>query len=99
MTWVDVGLAPDDFWRQTPRVVGLAIQGRVRAFEREQQGRAWLAWHTAALPNMKRFPRLTDLLGPAKPSPRRRRVRPLRSDHLLSVVRMWAAETGTTVEG
>ena len=32
-------------------------------FEREQQGRAWLAWHVAALPRMKKFPDLEKMMG------------------------------------
>jgi hypothetical protein len=37
--------------------------------EREQQDRAWLAWHTAALPRMKTFPTLRDFTqGKAKPA-------------------------------
>lgn len=28
----------------------------------EQRGRAWLAWHVAALPRTKRFPDLADLM-------------------------------------
>lgn len=35
--------------------------------DREQRHRAWLAWHTAALPRMKTFPTLEKLMGPEKP--------------------------------
>jgi hypothetical protein len=31
--------------------------------EREQQGRAWMAWHIAALPRLKKFPTLQSLMG------------------------------------
>jgi hypothetical protein len=31
--------------------------------EREQQGRAWMAWHVAALPRLKNFPTLERLMG------------------------------------
>ena len=31
--------------------------------EREHHGRAWLAWHVAALPRLKKFPTLESLLG------------------------------------
>lgn len=34
-----------------------------RVIEREQQSRAWLAWHVAALPRMKKFPKLESLMG------------------------------------
>jgi hypothetical protein len=31
--------------------------------EREQQGRAWLAWHVAVLPRQTKFPSLERLMG------------------------------------
>lgn len=34
--------------------------------EREHHGRAWLAWHVAALPRQKKFPTLESLLGVKK---------------------------------
>jgi hypothetical protein len=34
-----------------------------RVIEREQQGRAWMAWHVAALPRLKKFPTLESLMG------------------------------------
>lgn len=38
----------------------------------EHDGRAWLAWHVAALPYVKPFPPLADLMSSAaaKPSPK-----------------------------
>jgi hypothetical protein len=39
----------------------MAARGRV--VEREQQARAWLAWHTAALPRMDKFPSLEKVMG------------------------------------
>jgi len=37
--------------------------GAAERFEREQQGRAWQAWHTAALPRFEKFPTLEKLMG------------------------------------
>lgn len=42
----------------------MAARGRV--VERDHQGRAWLAWHVAALPRLKKFPTLESLLGVKK---------------------------------
>lgn len=44
-------------------------RGHHMRLRREHEGRAWLAWHVAALPKMKKFPKLSDLLGNA---PKRR---------------------------
>lgn len=60
---MEAGFDPDAFWRQTPRLFDIAIRARIRVKEQDQQARAWLAWHVAALPKMKRFPGLSDLLG------------------------------------
>lgn len=47
------------------------MRGKVRAEKRAQQARAWLAWHTAYLPKMKKPVKLSDLMGSARP-PRRK---------------------------
>lgn len=60
---MEAGFDPDAYWRQTPRLFDIAIRARIRVKEQDQQGRAWLAWHIAALPKMKRFPSFKDLLG------------------------------------
>lgn len=44
------------------------LEGAAERAEIEQQGRAWLAWHIAALPRVKRFPELRALMG-LKPKP------------------------------
>lgn len=43
---------------------------------------AWLAWHTAALPLMKKFPKLTDLQ--ARP----RRIRVMSEEEMLRNMKM-----------
>jgi hypothetical protein len=47
------------------------VAGAVRAAQQEQQGRAWLAWHTAFLPMLKTFPKLADLSPSTRAPPRR----------------------------
>lgn len=56
----------------------IVLSGAALAAEREQQGRAWLAWHIAALPRVKRFPSLDDMLGV------RRKVRRQTQDELVA---------------
>jgi len=47
----------------TPRVMALVFAGASDRIASEQQGRAWQAWHTAALPRLKTFPTLESLMG------------------------------------
>lgn len=62
--WCEAPAAdPAAFWRLTPRLLGLALQGRRRAAKAEHAGRAWLAYHAAYLPNAKERPKLSDLMG------------------------------------
>jgi hypothetical protein len=53
--------------------------------EREQQGRAWLAWHVAALPRLKKFPTLESLMG-VKRTAKRQTV-----SEMESIFTAWAA--------
>jgi hypothetical protein len=53
--------------------------------EREQQGRAWLAWHVAALPRLKKFPELNALMG-VKQTARRQTV-----SEMEAILAAWAA--------
>jgi hypothetical protein len=52
--------------------------------EREQQDRAWLAWHIAALPRMKNFPTLEKLMG-GKTKARRQTV-----SEMEAIMAAWA---------
>lgn len=61
--WVELDLDPDAFWRQTPRLFAAITKGRMNALEREQRGRAWLAWHAGLIGRMKRPPSLGELSG------------------------------------
>lgn len=58
--------------------------GKQRA-EHEQNGRAWLAWHTAFLPYAKKKPRLRDLLV-SRPKPRKQSA-----DEQIAIARQWTA--------
>ena len=40
----------------------------MNALDREQRGRAWLAWHAGLIGRMKRPPSLEELAGPPRPA-------------------------------
>lgn len=44
------------------------LRGAGRRAAREQDGRAWLAWHVEALARQKRLPKLDALLGQKTPA-------------------------------
>lgn len=49
----------------TPRRLTTAFAAKSKIMERDYQGRAWLAWHVAALTRMdaKKFPTLDAIMG------------------------------------
>lgn len=47
----------------TPKETLMAIEAATWRMEQAQKGRAWLAWHTAALSRSRRMPALVRLLG------------------------------------
>lgn len=57
------------------------MAARSRVVEREHHGRAWLAWHVAALPRLKKFPTLESLLG------MKRQVRRQSADELAANIK------------
>lgn len=57
------GSSVHEFWDLTPRETYAVIRAAEWRMEQEQRGRAWLAWHTAALSRAKRLPALGRLLG------------------------------------
>lgn len=56
------GLNPDGFWNLTPREIAARIEGARRRLIAEQDGRAWLAWHVAALSRQTKLPDLETIL-------------------------------------
>ena len=74
--WVEVGGDPDRFWRLTPRETKRELGAIAKRAEREQQGRAWLAWMTATLPHWKKVPSLRDFMQVKKLARRSERQSP-----------------------
>lgn len=90
--WVECGLDPDAFWRQTPRLIKLTITARMRALENQHNDRAWAMWYGAALTRTnKRFPPLTDFLS-SKQAPERRRRQTWQQQRM--VAQWWTAALG-----
>jgi len=44
-------------------VIAIVFAGAAERLHDEHAGRAWLAWHSAAIPRMKTFPKLETLMG------------------------------------
>ncbi|MDG3040436.1 hypothetical protein [Roseicyclus marinus] len=74
--YVAAGFDPLAFWRLTPRLYQHHMRGAQQRAEREHQGRAWLAWHTAALTRVAKLPKFEAVAGPSAASPRKRRQTP-----------------------
>jgi len=61
-SYISAGFDPDLFWALTPRLYVTHMQGARMRFEREHNERAWVAWHTAYLPKLKKPVGLQELL-------------------------------------
>jgi hypothetical protein len=59
--YVSYGLDADSFWRITPREMAARIDGARRRLSSEQDGRAWLSWHIAALSRAEKLPELSEM--------------------------------------
>lgn len=77
------GLDPSQFWTLTYREIDVCLAGAGERLEREQNGRAWLAWHIEALGRTKRLPKLDRLY-----VQKRQRQTP---QQMQAVVRAWMA--------
>ena len=66
----------------------LILKARTRALEREHNGRAWAAWHTAALGRVDRLPRLESLLKTRTPT----RAPQQSWQQQLAIAMQWNAE-------
>lgn len=66
--WVEAGQPADRFWHLTPKEIDAVLRGVGAMKRREQNERAWLAWHIVALGRVKKMPNLDKMMvGPPKP--------------------------------
>lgn len=76
------------FWRSTPRIVKICLDGAADRLRAEQNGRAWLAWHVEALSRSKKLPELDRLMvcvsGVKKQAP----------DEMRAIIKTWVAANG-----
>jgi hypothetical protein len=84
---LDLGAA-EAFFRSTPRLMALLVEGKRRAAENAHLERAWLAWTTAALGRTKKMPPLKDMV---KAPQRETKRRVMSADEMLTMARMWSA--------
>jgi hypothetical protein len=66
-SYIEAGFSPTDFWTITPKLYLIHMLGARARLERDHNNMAWLAWHTAYLPNMKKPISLQELTVGYKP--------------------------------
>lgn len=86
LQWMEAGGDADRFWRLTPRETKREIAAHITRQKREYTERAWLAYHIAALPRLKRFP---DFRNFVKPPGEEARAQPWQEQ--LAIAMRWAA--------
>ena len=88
--WIAAGQPYQLLWQLTMRETDVVLRGARKAREREMELAAWHAWHVAALPKMKRFPR-----SPADLIPRRRKAGVAQGwQTIKNMARLWTAALG-----
>lgn len=58
---MEIGAEPGRFWTLTPREIAREMSATLNRLTREQNDRAWMAWHVAALGRAKKMPKLHEL--------------------------------------
>lgn len=79
------GLDEALFWRCTPKQIAVHFEAAGMRNRRDHDGRAWLAWHVAALSRARKLPRLDALL--ARTGARRRQT----WEEQLAMMQAWSA--------
>ncbi|HEU4986862.1 MAG TPA: hypothetical protein VFT89_07335 [Rhizobiaceae bacterium] len=69
------------------REIAVILDGAAERVRRERELTAWLAWHTAALGRVKKFPKLKDVLPTKGRKPERRQT----IDEQIAIARQWTA--------
>jgi hypothetical protein len=74
-------------------MIAATLEGVTQRREREHNERAWHAWHVAALPRAKRFPKLDTMLV----KPRRRRGKQQSVADMMATCRLITLAAGGKV--
>ncbi|KAB2673216.1 hypothetical protein F9K77_01190 [Ochrobactrum sp. LMG 5442] len=86
-SWVEVGQDPALFWRLTLREIAVILDASTYRLRREQNDRAWLAWHIEALARSKKLPKLKEFLSDAPKKPKRRQS----VEEQIAIAHRWTA--------
>ncbi|MET3662503.1 hypothetical protein [Aquamicrobium ahrensii] len=86
--WATADQDPALFWRLTLREISIILKGAAARLTREQDGRAWVAWHIEALARTKKLPTLKSMQS-GKPLKRRR----MTPNEMISMAHLWTAAT------
>lgn len=81
------GLDPAHYWGLTYRETQAIIDGAAARLRREQDDRAWLAWHVEALHRTKKLPKLKDML-------RGKSSRRKTPEEMIAIAHRWTAALG-----
>lgn len=86
--WMRTGRSDADFWRQTPRTLGIVLNAHREIIEHDRRRDAWLALNTAALIRKKKgsWPTIDELLG-IKP-----KLAVQSPDEMKAAFRAWRAQ-------
>ena len=88
--WVNAGQCPSRFWHLTLREIGVVLTGAALRLRREDEGRAWLAWHIEALARQKKLPKLNELMpGSARKMRRRQSL-----EEQIAIAHQWTLALG-----
>lgn len=82
----------DDFFRSTPRLMALVVEGKRLAAEAVHRDQITIAWNTAALHRAKKMPPLKELLRKQPRQERKRRT--MNADEMLTMARLWSSVAG-----
>lgn len=86
--YVAAGFDPAAFWFLTPRLYLVQMRGVRDRLKREQEDRAWSAWHIAALSRVETLPEYSVFVGD------RPKVQPpeVQQQMLVALAQAWGAE-------
>lgn len=87
--WTAGGLAPDAFWKQTPRTLDAVLSGLAEARLRQYELAMFTAWRTAAFMRAGKLPQRVPSIRRAKRD--HTPDRPQSSEEVLSVMRQLMA--------